>query len=42
MTIVRELLMVESGAIKTQMGNHNTPIVVAMYGTPCAILLRKQ
>jgi hypothetical protein len=32
----------ESAVIRTQMGKHNRIVMVAVYGTPCAIQPRKQ
>jgi hypothetical protein len=36
----REIWWMKSGMISTQMETHNTSVIVAVYGTPCAILPR--
>jgi hypothetical protein len=35
-------LLDESVMIRTQIGKHNISVIVAVYGTPCAIPRRKQ
>jgi hypothetical protein len=37
----QKALVGESGMIKTQMWKHNRSVIVAVYGTPCAIPSRK-
>jgi hypothetical protein len=37
LTINDRALQDESGIVRTQMGKHNRPDMVAVYGTPCAI-----
>jgi hypothetical protein len=40
--ICKTTLVDERGMIRTQMGKHCRSIIVAVYGTPCAIPPRKQ
>jgi hypothetical protein len=35
-------LLGDSGMIRTQIGKHDTSVMIAVYGTPCAIQSLKQ